>query len=130
MKTVLSYRDGKAVPEIPARIALPALLLACALLPGRGWAAERPGFDATTLHQRGIDPQLASLLLDAPRFTAGRHAVSLQVNGQRRGRLEVGFDQQGTLCFDRALLDAANLLVPSDDGPCHAFLAQYPQHAQ
>lgn len=127
MKTVLSYRDGKAVPEIPARIALPALLLACALLPGRGWAAERPGFDATTLHQRGIDPQLASLLLDAPRFTAGRHAVSLQVNGQRRGRLEVGFDQQGTLCFDRALLDAANLLVPSDDGPCHAFLAQYPQ---
>lgn len=127
MKTILSSRDGEAVPDTPARLAFPAMLLACALLPGKAWAEARPGFDATTLHQRGIDPQLANLLLDAPRFAAGRQAVSLRVNGQPRGRLEVGFDQQGVLCFDRSLLDAANLTIPGDEGPCHDFLAQYPQ---
>ncbi|WP_339541669.1 fimbria/pilus outer membrane usher protein [Pseudomonas sp. JAI120] len=127
MKTVLSYRDGEALPDRPPRFALPTILLACALLPTKAWADERPSFDATTLHQRGIDPTLANLLLDAPRFAAGRHAVSLLVNGQRRGRLEVGFDQDGALCFDRALLDLANLIIPDDSERCHAFLDQYPQ---
>jgi outer membrane usher protein FimD/PapC len=127
VKTVLSYRDGEALPGRPPRFALPTILLACALLPTKAWADERPSFDATTLHQRGIDPTLANLLLDAPRFAAGRHAVSLLVNGQRRGRMEVGFDQDGALCFDRALLDLANLVIPDDSERCHAFLAQYPQ---
>lgn len=123
MKTVSSYRDGEAVPEVYPRFALPALLLAPE---ARGQDAPRASFDAQTLHQRGIDPQLASLLLDAPRFAAGRHAVSLIVNGQRRGRLEVSFDRQGALCFDRALLDAANLVIPADSGTCHDFLTQFP----
>ena len=129
VKTVLSYRDGKAMPETPPRPALPITLLLCALLPAKGWAESAPasGFDAITLHQRGIDPQLASLLLDAPRFTAGQHLVSLRVNGQQRERVRVSFDQQGTLCFDRALLDAANLVVPDDDQHCHDFIARYPQ---
>jgi len=127
VKTVLNYRDGDALPDIPNRSALSVLLLACSLLPAEAWGAEQTGFDATTLHQRGIDPQLASLLLDAPRFAAGRHAVSLRVNGRPRGRLEVGFDQHGQLCFDQALLDAANLRVPGDSGPCHDLFAQYPQ---
>lgn len=129
MKTVLSYRDGDALPGAPQRRALPALVLTGALWPLRALADEAPtsGFDAKTLHQRGIDPQLASLLLDAPRFAAGRHSVSLLVNGQRRGRLEVSFDQQGTLCFDRPLLDAADLVVPNDEGPCHDFLMGFPQ---
>ncbi|OWP71329.1 fimbria/pilus outer membrane usher protein [Pseudomonas sp. K2I15] len=128
MKTVSSYRDGEAVPEVYPRFALPALLLVSALLApeARGQDAPRASFDAQTLHQRGIDPQLASLLLDAPRFAAGRHAVSLIVNGQRRGRLEVSFDRQGALCFDRELLDAANLVIPADSGTCHDFLTQFP----
>jgi outer membrane usher protein FimD/PapC len=41
--------------------------------------------------------------------------------------LEVGFDQHGQLCFDQALLDAANLRVPGDSGPCHDLFAQSPQ---
>ncbi len=127
MKTVVNYRDGKAVPAAPAQLALPAWLLTCALLPEGAWADEYSGFDAKTLNQRGIDPQLASLLLDTPRFSAGKHAVSVQVNGQRRGRLDVSFDQQGALCFDRALLDATHLVIPADSGRCHDFLAQFPQ---
>lgn len=129
MKTVLSYRDGEAMPAVPLGCAWPVLLLTSVLLPveARGDASSPASFDARTLSQRGIDPQLASLLLSAPRFAAGRHAVSLVVNGQRRGRLEVSFDQQGSLCFDQALLDAANLLVPGDNTACHDFLAHSPR---
>lgn len=129
MKTVLSYRDGEAVPDPFASPALALVLLLCALIPAKVCAEDSSpsGFDAQTLQQRGIDPQLASLLLAAPRYAAGQHTVSLRVNGQRRGRLAVNFDQQGNLCFDRALLDAANLVPPNDTTGCQDFLAQYPQ---
>ncbi|MEB0044368.1 MULTISPECIES: fimbria/pilus outer membrane usher protein [unclassified Pseudomonas] len=103
--------------------------LANALLLAPTWAAEAEPFDPQTLRHRGIDPQLAYLLLDAARFSAGQHAISLTVNGQRRGRANARFDHQGTLCFDRMLLDAANLIVPVaiGEGACHDFLQQYPQ---
>ena len=129
MITVLSYRDGEAVPAILARPPLPLALLLCAVLSTKAWADDSSpaGFDTQTLHQRGIDPQLASLLLAAPRFAAGRHTVHLRVNGERRGRHDVSFDQQGNLCFDRALLDAANLQLPSETEGCQDFLGQYPQ---
>jgi outer membrane usher protein FimD/PapC len=86
-------------------------------------------FDPQTLSRRGIDPDLANLLLEAPRFAAGRHAVNLSVNGQRRGRVDIEFDRQGGLCFSRPLLDAANLTVPDDTGnpTCHRFIERYPQ---
>ncbi|MEG8231171.1 fimbria/pilus outer membrane usher protein [Pseudomonas orientalis] len=129
MKTVLSYRDGEAVPDPSASPALVLVLLLCALIPANVCAEDSSpsGFDAQTLQQRGIDPQLASLLLAAPRYAAGQHTVNLRVNGQRRGRLAVNFDQQGNLCFDRALLDAANLMPPGETEDCHDFLARYPQ---
>ena len=65
MITVLSYRDGEAVPVILARPPLPLALLLCAVLSTKAWADDSSpaGFDTQTLHQRGIDPQLASLLL-------------------------------------------------------------------
>ena len=129
MKTVLSYRDGEAVPDPFASPALALVLLLCALIPAKVCAEDSSpsGFDAQTLQQRGIDPQLASLLLSAPRYAAGQHTVNLRVNGQRRGRLAVNFDQQGNLCFDHALLDAANLLPPGEVQGCDDFLARYPQ---
>ncbi|HWT67599.1 MAG TPA: fimbria/pilus outer membrane usher protein [Pseudomonas sp.] len=139
MNTVSIYRDGEAVPAIRTkrrhlsrRHATLALLLANALLvsDARGEALLLAAFDKNTLLQRGIDPALATSLMQAPRFTAGRHPVTLSVNGQRRGRVDVAFNRQGALCFDRPLLDAANLNVPDrmlDDGPCHDFLAASPQ---
>ncbi|BCX70351.1 fimbria/pilus outer membrane usher protein [Pseudomonas izuensis] len=139
MNTVSIYRDGEAVPVIRTarpcslrRRATLVLLLANTLLvpDARGEALLLAAFDKNTLLQRGIDPALATSLMQAPRFTAGRHPVTLSVNGQRRGRVDVAFNREGALCFDRPLLDAANLNVPDQmlgDGPCHDFLAASPQ---
>ncbi|MHC8288600.1 fimbria/pilus outer membrane usher protein [Pseudomonas sp. XS1P51] len=140
MNTVLIYREGEAVPVIRATVrphllwwqAPMALLLTNALmmLDAHGDVSLPTSFDQNTLLQRGIDPALATSLMHAPRFTAGRHPVTLTVNGQRHGRVDVTFNDEGALCFDRALLDAANLTVPArllDDGRCHDFLGTSPQ---
>ncbi|VVO08250.1 Outer membrane usher protein FimD [Pseudomonas fluorescens] len=140
MNTALIYRDGEAVPAIQAatrprllgRPAPLALLLTNALviLNAQGDASLPTSFDKNTLLQRGIDPALATSLIHAPRFTAGKHPVTLTVNGQRHGRVDVSFNREGALCFDRALLDAASLNVPSrllDDSQCHDFLGAWPQ---
>jgi outer membrane usher protein FimD/PapC len=129
----MTDRDGKAVPGISSSrscrlLAGLALAVGTALPTSDPMADELAGsFDPQTLSQRGIDPQLANLLLEAPRFAAGRHALNLTVNGQRRGRVDVVFNGQGALCFNQALLDAGNLRVPADEDECHAFLAAYPQ---
>ncbi|MBC3922168.1 fimbria/pilus outer membrane usher protein [Pseudomonas lurida] len=131
----MNYRDGNAVPGALPRLSRAQLhiiawaALGPALLAGPAWADPATGtFDNQTLHQRGIDPELASLLLQAPRFASGRHAVNLSVNGLRRGRVDATFDDHGTLCFDTALLDAAQLETPPrSTGACHGFIEQYPQ---
>jgi outer membrane usher protein FimD/PapC len=136
MNTVLNCRDGEAVPVIRPftlrqRTTL-ALLLTNTLmaLNAYGEVSQPASFDKNTLQARGIDPTLATLLMQSPRFTAGRHPVTLSVNGQRHGRVDVAFNDQGELCFDRALLDAANLTVPEyllDEGRCYDFLGTAPQ---
>lgn len=97
------------------RVAL--LPLVCALdmpdacandVPVRDGDAE---FDVGMLKLRGIDPKLAEYFRLAPRFTAGRHTVSLRVNGRPMGRANVRFDGQGALCVDRELADVANIVV-------------------
>ena len=133
MSTVITDRDGAAVPDVLSPhlrrvLAGLALTLGATLPAGETLADENAGsFDPQTLSQRGIDPQLANLLLEAPRFAAGRHALNLNVNGQRRGRIDVLFDEQGALCFNQALLDAGQLRMPADAADCHAFLEAYPQ---
>ena len=132
MNTVDIDRDGKAVPGVSIcayTSALPtrsALALATAVLLADARAASASTFDLQTLQQRGIDPHLASLLLQAPRFTQGEHRVTLTVNGQRRGRVDARFDQDGKLCLAPALLSAAGLRLGSDDS-CQGFLREYPQ---
>jgi outer membrane usher protein FimD/PapC len=129
----MTERDGEAVPDVSPRrvrrlwVGL-ALTLGTALPTGEPLAEAANGsFDPQTLSQRGIDPQLANLLLEAPRYPAGRHALNLSVNGQRRGRVDVLIDQHGALCFNLALLDAGNLRVPDGSAECRDFLALYPQ---
>ena len=129
----MTDRDGEAVPgvsspQVRRLLASLALTLGAALPASEPLADETDGsFDPQTLSQRGIDPQLANLLLEAPRYAAGRHALNLNVNGQRRGRVEVLFSGPGALCFNQTLLDAGDLRVPADNAECHAFLDVYPQ---
>ncbi|WWF24022.1 fimbria/pilus outer membrane usher protein [Pseudomonas trivialis] len=133
MSTVKTDRDGKAMPRVSPRrarrlLASLALTLGTTLPSNEALADDNSGsFDPQTLSQRGIDPQLANLLLQAPRFAAGRHALNLNVNGQRRGRVDVTFNDQSALCFNQALLDAGNLRVPGVEVDCHGFLDAYPQ---
>ncbi len=137
MSTALTDRDGQAVravspPRVHNLLAGLALALGGAVPSGTALASENlmaGAFDPQTLSHRGIDPELANLLLQAPRFASGRHAVNLSVNGQRRGRVDVEFDRQGGLCFNQALLDAGNLTVPDDTEypSCHRFIERYPQ---
>lgn len=145
MNTVMIYRDGEAMPAIrliahphACRLWMKAVLLLAIVLMALDARADVPSpasFDKNTLQQRGIDPALATLLLAAPSFPAGRHPLTLSVNGQRQGRVDVRFNRDGTLCFDRDLLDAANLGVPeqlvdaqpANDTPCHDVLGTWPQ---
>jgi outer membrane usher protein FimD/PapC len=78
----------------------------------RGKSAPATSFDADALRARGIDPALAAYFSQAPRFTPGAQRVSLFVNDERRGTVVARFDDEGKLCFDRALLDRAGLVVP------------------
>jgi outer membrane usher protein FimD/PapC len=150
MNTVLIYRGGEALPVIQAAAlflsrfwANVALLLTHMLIfldasaDDLDVSPQLASFDKNTLQQRGIDPALATLLLAAPRFTAGKHPVTLTVNGTSHGRVDVTFNQQGAVCFDRVLLDAANLSVPAgedpaggmttDDQHCFDILKTWPQ---
>ena len=140
MNTVFIHRDGEAVPAFQVsarphqflRQASVALLLINGLMvpDAHGDSSLPTSFDADTLLQRGIDPALAVLLSRVPRYTAGLHPVTLTVNGQRHGRADVRFNHAGDVCFDRALLDAANLNVPTrilGDSQCHDFLGTTPQ---
>ena len=125
----MTKREGN-VPFTPVKT---LLALVNVLLAADAWAEEtlqraKPSaFDAQTLHQRGIDPELASLLLAAPHFSPGQQAVNLTVNGQRRGRVQATFDTQGALCFNRRLLDAAGLNAAVEGERCADFLGTYPQ---
>ncbi|KAF1028742.1 MAG: Outer membrane usher protein YraJ [Pseudomonas sp.] len=127
----MTDRDGNAVRAVSSHRAR-TFVAGLALALGTTWptaqaVGQNGSFDPQTLARRGIDPELANLLLNAPRFTPGRHAVNLSINGQRRGRIDVTFDRQGALCFDRALLDAGDLVVPGTEAECRDFLAAYPQ---
>ena len=96
-------------------------------------------FDLQMLKQRGIDPSVAQYFAAAPRFGSGSRRIELWVNGNSRGTFEALFDEQGQLCFNRALLDQGALLVPKSlwqkntgesgdlQGECYDFAGAYPQ---
>jgi outer membrane usher protein FimD/PapC len=86
-------------------------------------------FDENMLKLRGIDPKLAAYFREAPRFTAGRHEVSLSVNGKAMGRANARFDQNGALCIDRDLMDVAEVNVVGDASAvsCLDLRSMYPR---
>ncbi|CCD28917.1 Fimbrial biogenesis outer membrane usher protein precursor [Candidatus Glomeribacter gigasporarum BEG34] len=69
-------------------------------------------FDTDLLESRGLSPRLAEFFKDQPRFLPGLHRVTLIINDDERGEVHARFDQDGHLCFDRALLEQAQLVIP------------------
>lgn len=93
-----------------SRLCTLALLVAAA---GSANAADDGlTFDTDVLSGRGIDPRIAELFRHAPRFPPGESSVVLTVNGSVRGRAKVRFDDDGTLCADRAFQRQAGLMSP------------------
>lgn len=96
-------------------------------------AAQPAAFDLEMLKSRGLDPKVSEFFSKAPRFSEGSRRVGLTVNGSARGSVEALFDAEGQLCFNEALLDQANLIIPdpdfkrAGDAQCYDFLAAYPQ---
>ncbi|HEF5151793.1 TPA: fimbria/pilus outer membrane usher protein [Burkholderia multivorans] len=74
-------------------------------------------FDIETLKERGLDPALAQYFAEKPRFVGGVHRVSVSVNGQPRGTVDVRFDEHGNVCFDRTLIARARLRLPDELTP-------------
>ncbi|MGE8465270.1 MAG: fimbria/pilus outer membrane usher protein, partial [Pseudomonas putida] len=106
--------------------------LCCALPITENRASAGPTFDPELLRQRGLSAELAAYFQDAPRFTPGRHKVSLQVNGKRAGQVHAVFLEEGDLCLDAALFEAAGMQVPpagseADPPRCIDLHALYPQ---
>ncbi len=111
------------------------ICLGCACLaglnPGQARSADAV-FDLQTLRARGVDPAVAAYLAQSPRFIPGLQRVKLRVNDRSLGTVEVRFSEEGRLCFDRSLLEAAHLQIPagqsSDPGTdCHRFALEHPQ---
>ncbi|MCU1717136.1 fimbria/pilus outer membrane usher protein [Pseudomonas sp. 5P_3.1_Bac2] len=71
-------------------------------------------FDREVMKQRGLDPSIAEYFRKSARFTAGVRRVDLVVNGAASGKVDATFNHEGQLCFDRKLLDQANLKIPAE----------------
>ncbi|WP_051711369.1 fimbria/pilus outer membrane usher protein [Andreprevotia chitinilytica] len=95
-------------------------------------------FDLEALKSRGIDPAVAAYFSKKPRFHPGRTRVALVLNGKPKGSVTARFDEKGNLCFDRAFIDQAGLILPAalerdakDDSAtpagCYDYRDAYPQ---
>ncbi|MET3632010.1 fimbria/pilus outer membrane usher protein [Burkholderia sp. 572] len=129
-------------PRLPALTRCAALVVAAFGAIGPVDAAESM-FDPDVLRARGIDPAIAERFKSSARFIGANTPVDLVVNGQKIGRVNATFDDDGRLCMDAAFLQAARL-KPVDIAPeagaadvaadtarvvspaCRAFVDTYP----
>lgn len=84
-------------------------------------------FDREALRRRGLDPALADVFRDGPRFAPGAADVSVVINGQAPRRATLWFDDQGRIELDAAALAALQLRRPagtSCDAPHRCALDQ------
>ena len=85
-------------------------------------------FDSETLKSLGIDPAVSTYFAKESRFLPGETAVTMIVNGQNRGTVVAIFNQEGELCFNKALMEYVGMRIPVDykDG-CYDYLSKHPE---
>lgn len=96
-------------------------------------------YDLGRLKGRKLDPTQVQFFARSARFLAGRQRVTLIVNGNRLGSMNMSFNHEGQLCLDAKLLEDAGLITPQGaadkatscesaaDVDSLGFLAQFPQ---
>jgi outer membrane usher protein FimD/PapC len=87
-------------------------------------------FDTQMMQTRGVDPKLADWFRRASRFTPGESQVDLSVNGSKRGKATLHFDQEGLLCADKKFFQQAGLVSSPDtkeDSACFDLKDAWPQ---
>lgn len=75
-------------------------------------------FDTRLLESRGISAEVARFFSRGARFLPGLQEVRLSINAGRPKPVQVRFDNDGELCFDRALLGQLGLRPPKADESC------------
>ena len=116
-------------PDVRRRLAtLAAALLCCKT---QAWAAASNDitFDLQALQALGVDPTVAEMFREAPRFVPGETQIALTVNGNARGRVTARFNDEGQLCADSNFLKQAGLQRPSgvNDEACTDLRQLWPQ---
>lgn len=119
--------------KFPLRSALSAALLAATAFVSPDSFAAVEGdveFDHEALRSMGIDPRLAALFREAPRFMPGETTVNLAVNGISRGKVRARFTDEGQLCVDKKFIKQAGLVTPpgvNDETDCFDLKSAWPQ---
>lgn len=75
-------------------------------------------FDTRLLESRGISAEVARFFSRGARFLPGLQEVRLSVNAGWPKPMQVRFDNDGELCFDRALLGQLGLRTPEANDGC------------
>ncbi|WP_231566295.1 MULTISPECIES: fimbria/pilus outer membrane usher protein [unclassified Serratia (in: enterobacteria)] len=132
----MQYKLHHTSSRHPARSALSLALLSALAIPPLALAdtdakpMDDVEFDVQAMKSSGIDPKVAELFRNAPRFMPGETTVTLSVNGSSRGKVQARFDSEGHLCADQAFQKQAGILVPpgfTESAPCFDLKSAWPQ---
>ncbi|MBK0126282.1 fimbria/pilus outer membrane usher protein [Pantoea sp. S61] len=113
-----------------SRTALAVLTVLCGALSPAVGAEEVTVFDIESIKAIGLPASLATEFSSAPRFMPGSSTVELKVNGEKRGRHAMQFDDKGQPCVNVELIKAAGLKLPSGIKPeeqCFDLKNTWPQ---
>ncbi len=85
-------------------------------------------FDSETLKSLGIDPNVSGYFANKARFMPGNIPVTMKVNGIDKGSIVARFNEGGEPCFDRTLMEQADIRLPGDykEG-CYDYLKTHPK---
>lgn len=97
---------------ITLALGLSASLQACRVDAAAAAMPASIQFDTRVLTARGYSADVAQFFARGARFLPGVQPVTITVNAGRGQQLDVRFDKDGQVCFDRNLLGKLTLRVP------------------
>ncbi|NIG21014.1 fimbria/pilus outer membrane usher protein [Pantoea sp. Al-1710] len=120
----------KLKPFKISRLAIAVFGVLCSTCSTLEGAEAFTEFDVESLKAKGLPASLATEFAAAPRFMPGNSTVELKVNGEKRGRHAVQFDEKGQPCVNADFIHAAGLKTPPGMKPeesCFDLNSVWPQ---